>query len=260
MLAGCVTVAPEHVPLNAEARASLSSTEVVLPVPQSEIYIDVPASHLSTATGGGLLPALIDAGIDSARASKATKDVTPLRNAVVDYSFDQAFSNAFKSIAADDGVHVDSVRVVKDASLPGLDQAVAGSKSSSVLLASANYHLANDAGALWIEVHAAVYHAGQAPAGAHASAPTSALYRNTFWFTVNLPHASAKREENLAAWAADNGALLRTDLTRGAKKISELIVADLKASDAPGAATASSTDGGLERKADGTEVFHGAGN
>ena len=199
VLAGCATT-PEHVPLSAQARAGLSSTEVVLPVPQSEIYIDVPASQVSRATGGGLLPALIDAGIDSARASKASKDVTPLRNAAADFSFDQAFSDAFKAVAASDGVHVDGVRVVKD--LTTLDQAITGSKSGSVLVAGANYHLANDGGSLWIEVRAALYHAGAAPAGAsdaHASAVANALYRNTFWFTINLPHPSAKRDENLGA-------------------------------------------------------------
>jgi hypothetical protein len=259
VLAGCATPVPEHVPLGAQSRASLSSTEVVLPVPQSEIYIDVPASNVSAATGGGLLPALIDAGIDSARASKAAKDVTPLRNAVVDFSFDRAFSDSFSSIAATDGLNVDSVRVVKDASLAGLDQAVIGSKSGAVLVASANYHLANDAGSLWIEVHAALYHAGKAPtpasgaANEHVSAPANALYRNTFWFTVNVPHPSAKRDENLAAWAADNGELLRTDLKRGAAKISQLIVADLQGADTTTASNAS--DGVLERKTDGTEVF-----
>ena len=256
VLAGCATT-PEHVPLSAQARAGLSSTEVVLPVPQSEIYIDVPASQVSRATGGGLLPALIDAGIDSARASKASKDVTPLRNAAADFSFDQAFSDAFKAVAASDGVHVDGVRVVKD--LTTLDQAITGSKSGSVLVAGANYHLANDGGSLWIEVRAALYHAGAAPAGAsdaHASAVANALYRNTFWFTINLPHPSAKRDENLGAWAADHGELLRTDLKRGAAKLGQLIVADLQGADT----AAGANDGTLERKTDGTEVFHGASN
>jgi hypothetical protein len=259
-LTACVAVTPDHVPLPAQARAGISSTEVVLPVSQSELYIDVPASHISTATGGGLLPALIDAGIDSARASSAAKAVKPLNDAVVDFNFDTMLADQVRqSMAATDGIHVDTVRVIKDASAASMDQALAASKDGAVLIAITNYHLANDGGSLWIEVHAGLYKngAGPKPAGAGGdspSAPANALYRNTFWFTTTVPEASANRDHNISVWSADHGARLRADLKRGALKVSQLMISDIQATDAtPGIVT--SPDGALERKADGTEVF-----
>jgi hypothetical protein len=252
-LAGCATPIPEHVALGGQAQGSLTSTEVVLPISESEIYIDVPASHISTATGGGLLPALIDAGIDSARASSAAKAVTPLRNAVVDFSFDESLTNSFRALSDADGLHVDNVRVIKDSSPSALDTAISASKSNVALIASADYHLANDAGSLWIFVHAAVYRSGVSPA-ASPSAAANALYRNTICFTVNLPQPTKNRDDNVAAWSADHGALLRSALKKGATKISQLVAADIHATNAaPGAID--QADGRLERKADGTEQF-----
>ena len=260
-LTACVAVVPEHVALTAQARAGITSTEAVLPISQGELYIDVPASNVSAATGGGLLPALIDAGIDSVRASNAAKAVRPLNDAVVDFNFDTVLADEVrKSMAGADGVHVDTVRVIKDASPASFDRALAASKDGAVLLAITNYHLANDGGSLWIEVHAGLYRsgAGPKPAGSGAdspSAPANALYRNTFWYTINLPGASSNRDQNIALWSVDHGALLRTDLRRGALKLSEMMASDIQVIDTPGATIVTNPGGSLERKPDGTEVF-----
>lgn len=255
LLAGCETVTPEHVPLSGSDHAGLSSTELVLPVQQSEIYIDVPPSHVSTYTGGGLLPALIDAGIDNVRASNAARDVTPLRNAVVDFDFDSTLQGQLShALGAADGVHVDEARVIKDASDQSLDAVVTASKSGDVLIAATNYHLANDGGSLWIEVHAALYKSGPAASGGHASQAANALYRNTFWYAANLPSPTPDRAANLAQWSANHGERLRTELSRGCDRIAQMLVADLQTS--VGTIGAAQVAGGnLERKVDGTEVF-----
>jgi hypothetical protein len=257
-LTGCVTVTPEHVPLSAQARGALASTEVVLPVVQSEIYIDVPASNISQAAGGGLLPALLDAGIDSVRASNAAKAVAPLRNAVLDFSFDDTLSDAFgKALVTPDGLQVSETQVVKDGAQSNLDGLLAKAKPGDVLIVTTNYHLANDGGSLWIEAHAALYGVGQTPAGGsanHPSAPANALYRNTIWFTTTVHGATTNRTENVALWSANHGELLRADLKEGAAKVAQLIANDLKNPDTA-AAGVDVVVGRLEHKPDGTEVF-----
>jgi hypothetical protein len=253
-LAACATITPEHVPLSAQARGGLGSTEIVLPVSQSEIYVDVPASNVSQATGGGLLPALIDAGIDSVRASNAAKAVAPLRNAVVDFSFDDTLTEAFsKTLSAPDGMQVNETHVIKDGTETSLDRELGKAKPGDVMIVTTNYHLANDGGSLWIEAHAALYGVGQGPTD-HPSAPANAIYRNTIWFTANIHGATKNRDENIALWSANHGEAMRADLRRGASEVAQLVAADLKESmPAPGIR---SLDGGdLERKADGTEVF-----
>src|SRR5690348_15603505 len=94
-LAACVTPTPTHVALAPAARDSIASTAVVAPVAQSQIYIYVPPT--TAGQSNGLIGALIDAGVDSYRAHTAESGVKPLRDAVVDMSFDQALAGQLKT-------------------------------------------------------------------------------------------------------------------------------------------------------------------
>src|SRR5690242_17815904 len=88
LVAGCAGV-PVHEALPDGARNKFTSTEVVVPVRQSEIYVYVPPSNVSSATGGGLIEALVDVAVDSVRTSKAEKAVKDLRDSLVDFDFDK---------------------------------------------------------------------------------------------------------------------------------------------------------------------------
>src|SRR5215472_9241103 len=139
VLSACASLSI-HQPLPTAARSDVTTTDVVLPIRQSEIYVFVPM-----ATGGagfGLIGALVDAGIDSSRTSKAETAVTPLRNAMVDYSFDAALQEGLKtSLAQIAWVHPADFEVVRDISDNGLGKTLAASKASSVLFVVADYHL-----------------------------------------------------------------------------------------------------------------------
>src|SRR5215469_16608974 len=88
LVAGCAGV-PVHEALPDGARDKFTSTDVVVPIRQSEIYVYVPPSNVSTATGGGLIPALVDLAVDSVRTSKAENSVKALRDSLVDFDFDK---------------------------------------------------------------------------------------------------------------------------------------------------------------------------
>ncbi len=69
-------------------------------VAQSEIKSDINASSISMATGGGLLGALIDAGVESARAKKAEELIGPIRKTLGSFDVDAlAIETAKKSFA-----------------------------------------------------------------------------------------------------------------------------------------------------------------
>src|SRR5580692_1676538 len=87
-LGACAGI-PPHEALPDAARDKISSTEVVLPIKQREIYVFVPNSTAGAASGGGLIGALVDAGINDIRTSKAEAAVKPLRDALVDFDFDK---------------------------------------------------------------------------------------------------------------------------------------------------------------------------
>lgn len=216
------------------ARADLASTDVVLPIRQSEIYVFVPM-----ATGGagfGLIGALVDAGIDSTRTSKAEAAVTPLRNAMVDYSFDNALQDELKtSLAQIAWIHSGNFSVARDITNDGLGKALAASKASSVLFVLADYHLSNDGDALLVTFAAALMPNNdqlRALIPGKRDAKTSvalvnALYRNRFVFEAHVK-AMGDRDRNIAEWSANNGAAGRAALTMAARKIVPLLVEDIQ--------------------------------
>ena len=155
LLVACATPPSIYQTLSASAHGSLPSTDVVLPIRQSEIYVFVPM-----ATGGagfGLIGALIDVSVDNARTSKAETAVTALRDAVVDYSFDNAVQDDLKSSLAQlDWLHAGNFKVVRDVSNDGLGKTLTASQASSVLFVVADYHLSNDGDAMLVTFQVAL--------------------------------------------------------------------------------------------------------
>jgi|SRR5579871_472537 len=234
LLAGCANLPSIHQPLPTNARADLTTTDVVLPIKQSEVYVFVPM-----ATGGagfGLIGALVDAGIDSTRTSKAETAVTPLRNAMVDYSFDNALQTELKSSLAEVAwVHPEDFKVVRDISDEGLGKTLAESKASSVLFVVADYHLSNDGDVLLATFEVALMPNNDqlkalVPGRRNDKTPVAlinALYRNRFVFEAHVA-STGDRDRNIAEWSANNAAAARAALTMAAKKIAPLMVEDMQ--------------------------------
>src|SRR4051812_38476632 len=82
---GCV--APIKQILPPESRVVAGGRNQLVTVPQNEIAAGINESNLTAAMGGGLLFALIDAGVNNSRAKKAEAAIVPVRNALVDYAF-----------------------------------------------------------------------------------------------------------------------------------------------------------------------------
>src|SRR6185295_8053269 len=250
LLSACATAV--NAPLPGAAREKISSTDVVLPVKQNEIYVFVPDSQLTAAAGGGLLFALIDAGINSARTSKAEDAVKPLRDSLVDFSFDTAFQDEFKSSLSNASwLHLSNVRVIKEVSNESMDRALTDSRAGAVLFATPDYHLSNDGDVLYVSLRVALFANDEAlkavqPAdksksaskSAPKTAPELSLYRNTLQFRTRLFGASMDRDKNMATWSADKGAAMRSTLKLGATKLGMLLVNDLQRSAEDAAATA----------------------
>ena|SRR5579859_5227769 len=258
--------APEHVALDIAARNNVNSTDIVAPVRQGEVYVFVPPAG---APGGGLLGALIGVGIDSVRTSKAEDAVKPLRDAVIDFNFDDLLREDLKaSMSKVQWLNVTDVKVIKDVATASLDSAITGSKASAVLMVAADYHLSNDGVTFSIAVRANLFpnsHALTPPKATDASAKpksdqTNAIYRNVFTFQAKVPGATDDRDRNMATWAANHGALLRAATTKGAAKLTELLAADIQQAPLGTAeqgekVLSNGPDGVLTRLANGTLTF-----
>jgi hypothetical protein len=259
ILSACATQVPVHESLPAAARDNIASADVVVPIKQSEIYVFVPNSQIAAAGGGGLLLALVDAGVDSVRTSKAEAAVKPLRDAIVDYNFDQTLQSEIQtSLASDPWLHPDHARVIKELANDRLDKVLMDSKDTAVLFATADYQLSNNALELTITMTASLFPNSdalnalkqRAKSGPRSSV-VNALYHNTLTFTADVPNATADRDRNIATWSANNGAVMRATLTKGARELARMLASDLQGPEADTALN-NDPDGAIMRSGDGT--------
>jgi hypothetical protein len=250
------------------AKDRIASTEVVLPVKQSEIYVYVPASNVSAATGGGLIGALVDVGVDAVRTSKAEDAVKPLRASMSDYSFDRVMQSDMQHALANLAwLHTDNVHVLKEVSDETMDRALAASKDSAVLFASADYQLSNDADVLTVTMNAGLFPNSdalralkQGKTSSTKTALANSLYHNKISFEYRAPNATSDRDANIAHWSADNGAAMRRALDTSLAKLAWLLTQDLQSAMASPAGAIPNTDahGTVSRAEDGTLKFTAA--
>lgn len=242
LLAACANEGPIHQAVADTARGAITSTDVVLPIHQSEIYVFVPKSTAGAAGGaaGGMLGALIgaaiDAGVDSSRTSKAETAVTPLRNAIVDFSFDDTLQTKLKdSLAQITWVHAGKMAVVRDITNDGLDKTLAASTASAVLFVIADYRLSNAGDAVLVTLVVRLIPNNDVlralRTGKHddkvAVAAINALYRNRFTFEAHIK-TTADRDQNIAEWSANHGAAARAALQMAVEKLVPLMAEDIQ--------------------------------
>jgi hypothetical protein len=242
LLLGACSTLPVHAYLPAEAKDKIASTEVVVPIQQSEIYVFVPVA--TAGASYGLIGALVDVSIDSIRTSKAEAAVKPLRDALVDYSFDKDLQGEIRtSLAALPFLGADGGRVVKEVTNENLDRILSGSKADGVLFAAANYHLSNDADVLTVSLSVSLFpnnDALRAMVKPHdkpsKSAPktsmVNALYRNVLVFETRAPVAP-DRDHYIAVWSADHGAPMRKALSLAATEMTKMLADDLQRQENP---------------------------
>lgn len=241
-LSACVTQIPVHQAMPTEARLGFVTTDVVLPIKQEEIYIFVPASQVAASGGGGLLLALIDAGVNSNNAGTAEEAIIPLRNALVDFDFDQVIQADLKAaLSQSEWLHAGNFQIIKENTTEKLDALMGASKASAVMFVATDYSLNWSGDTVSVSIYPHLF-PKTTELSALVSAPsksgpltssTNALYRNVLTVRDRAPDASEVRETNLVAWSEQNAAAMRGSLKRAATKLAEMLIADLHAPTAP---------------------------
>jgi len=251
LLAGCAANVPVHGSLDQSLQNRIASTDIVLPIKQGEIFVFVPDSQIARAGGGGLLLALIDAGVNSVRTSKAETAVKPLRDALADYDFDSVLRDNMKSTLSQVAwLHVANASVVRDTSPDSLDQDLGHSTAGDVIIANTAYMLSNDADVLTVTMEAGLYSKDTSLAPNKAKQKTSlanSIYHNRITFIMLAPK-TADRDHYIAEWSANNGAAMRAALKLAAEELPQLLADDLQSQPLP----ASSATGSAHREADGS--------
>ncbi|MES2488949.1 MAG: hypothetical protein V4607_04090 [Pseudomonadota bacterium] len=235
LLSGCATAV--YQPLTPTSREQIRSADAVIGVGQQEITAQINQSNITAATGGGLLFALIDAGINSSRSSTAEDAVRPLRDALLSYNYDDNLRIQMNDqLGTVTGMSIGNARVTKDVTDANYNAVYQASNKDAVLITSVNYSMTADFSALTVNATPLLYpkssglkaSSGLSNADFSSLSIKNAIYRNSISFTSTLPFPSKTLEGNRDLWAANNGQLLIGALNLSADEIASVVSADIQ--------------------------------
>lgn len=268
--AGVVHAGDNNVMADA-ARAVDSGRSLEVVLAQAEIKSNINESNITMATGGGLLPALIDAKINSDRAKKAEREILPVREALTGFDVDALATDATQK-ATDklDWFQARPAVLSRDPSVAGESAALDASPTSQMAFFEYAYDLSPDFGTLRVSLKLRLVNKATSQGGRPQDRfkGRNLVFTQKFTSVVPLPGASKDAMENAGRWSADNGKLARAALTQAFDKFTVLVpraltmsAADLKAMnghDKKVIAMASYSGRVQEQSADETLIYNSA--
>jgi len=226
VLNGC---AATHIALKPNKAKEITSVDVHIGLAQQEIYAEIVKSKVATATGGGLIPALIDAGVDQHRAKKAEELIQPIRAALMDYDFGRCLTEKIESeLKSRAWMKINNVRVSGDISKKGYEKAFADSEASAILFVTTRYFLSPNLIVLTVSNEAKLY-----PKKGGKSVDLrdgNCIYKNLLFFEDSIDTRPSSKEEVIHCWADDEGFLTRQALDAASVGLARMIVIDLDTS------------------------------
>jgi hypothetical protein len=226
VLNGC---APTHIALKLTEAKEITSVDVYIGLVQQEIYAEIVKSNVSAATGGGLIPALIDAGIDQHRAKKAEELVQPIRAALMDYNFGKCLTEKIESeLKPRSWIRINNVRVSADISKKGYEKAFADSEASAILFVTTKYFLTPNLIVLTVPSEAKLY---LKKGGKSVELRDgNCIYKNLLFFEDSILTVPSSKKETINCWADNEGFLTRQALDAASVGLARMIAVDLDTS------------------------------
>ena len=214
-IGGCAT---RPVALTPESKQRVGNAEVILEVPQEEIFADIDKSNSAAVMGGGALFAIIDSIVDNDRAKTAEKKVEPYRNALGTYDFPGKLKSEVEQAAA--GLSwLNRVSITVDRSADGklAKERVKESTANSVFVMNTHYSLSPDFTQVIVKAKASIL-----PVKAADAKP---LYLHDFTVSESMPVNSGGNTPE-EVWTRDNGAALRAALDSAIAKLAMQVADD----------------------------------
>lgn len=214
-----------------EARTVEGGRDVHIIVSQAEIQPNINISNMTAAAGGGLLFALIDAGVNNARAKEAEKTVVPLREALVGYDFDPLAQHASTdTLSALGWLDPRQVKISKEETADSILAALDAAGTSQLMVLRYAYETNADFSGIVVSLDASIVNKA-VPAGKKPDArlaPKNLPYKQLFRSFVMLPGANPKDPAaNVKAWAADHGKAARAAIDTGLERCQALLTRSL---------------------------------
>lgn len=199
------------------------AVEVVLN--QQEVGVDVSATN-AMAAGGGLLGALIVAGVDNARTKNAEERIVPIRDLLIAYKFNDAFERELRAKLPSDGISTTPVFVVQNTSLAAIDAQNNHQSASRAFVLTPRYAFDNRFDQMTVRLTAQMVE--RQPKG-NGKIKAVIGFSRTYTFQFSLPETSDKPEENVEGWTAFGGDALVAMLDEGLRQSVDMLVFDFSA-------------------------------
>lgn len=229
---GCA--APTRVSLDPSAKNRIKAANGIVCMAQQEIAADIQTSNITQATGGGLIFALIDAGINNSRAKDVEQDVVPVRDALIGYDVGETLkANIERTLKTAPWLKLQTVdiRQLKDENT--LRSWLPTTEDNIVIFIRPSYRLTPNFNSINISALISIH--GPAPAG-DSGKLGAALYSNTLGCMVPLPDGwpgDVPRTEVANLWAMNSGRNARKALDAGLSQIALLLAHDLEQPNPP---------------------------
>ncbi len=237
---GCATTEPAYIPLAKEASQQIKSSNTVIVSTQHEIKADVEKSNVTTYTGGGLIPALIDVAIESSRAKSAEEHIKPIRDALADFDMGRELQTSIGTRL--DGIpwlNVKKTEILYDIRPELVATLLASSSEDALILVTPSYSLTSDFVALKAEAEVKVL-----PRAAHLRASgegkdnmkgqVKPLYKNVVTHITPLVTGASDKKAAAAEWSKDSGDSIKQAMKRSVASLADRIVGSLMSPDSSG--------------------------
>lgn len=225
--------------IDAEARPLIKSVDTLLIVTESEISIDIDTSNVGTAMGGGLIGALVDAGVNQSRTADAEELISPIRDKLISFDFGAQLEAALESELPALGIEGASNVTLFRAVTPKFDdERIAASKADAVLFVRPRLSIAPDFSAVRLITNTTVFPVNAAldpfmekpNSNASEVRPTDNIYRNVI-SVVEVLSTQKGKDANAAVLSAMSAEELVAVVEKATEKAAAQIVADLAKDD-----------------------------
>ena len=222
MVAGCTS---SRIALKPEYQEQLTSADTIIEVQQKEIYAEIEDSQIATFSGGGLIPALIDAAIEHNRAKTADNLIRPIRNQLDDYDFRLEFKDTFESkVQAIDWLHGANVEEAENITPSDIMERLSHS-SSAILTLQSKYYLTPKFDSVIVEAKISLYLPGVSNQNRKKPKP---IYRNNFTSQESITGPEKMSKKLNADYLATNTNWLNEALENGCSQIIDKFVSDIQ--------------------------------
>lgn len=218
LFAGCATT-PKEVPLKSEMGAKIHSTRVVIISAQNEIIAEIEPSQVAVGTGGGCLPALIDAGIEGRRAKRAETLIQPIRNSLADYDLGENFRASMEAAMGGIGwLHVQETGIQYDTTPNLVQKLLKDTPYDTLATIQPEYFMAPDFASLKMTAVLEI----------HSKEGPQSMYRDKAEYSFRLPDAPKDKDIAVQNWIKDKGEPMRGAVEEGVKSLTYQLIKELQ--------------------------------